>query len=83
MNQKDLYRIYICIALSEHPVHVLLSLPTAVDCLACETDVEIDTLLTFSSTSADYQILTSHSRLVGYDYSYWASRCSGKFFTFL
>ena len=41
-------------------------------------DVEIETLLTFSSASAEYQLLVSHSQLVGHDYFAWASACSGK-----
>ena len=61
----------------------LQHIPSAFNCLACESDVEIETLLTFSSTTSDYQVLTSHSQLVGYDYSYWVSRCLGKLFTFL
>ena len=52
------------------------------DCLVCETDVEVETLLTFSSSSADYQLLVSDSQLVGHDYFSWASACSGKWFTF-
>ena len=53
------------------------------DCLVCETDVGIDTTLTFSSTTAGYNVLASHSQLVGHNYSYWAPRCSGKLFTFV
>ena len=51
------------------------------DCLVCETDVQIETTLTFSSTTAEYQLFTSNSQLVGHNYSYWTSRCSGKFIT--
>ena len=47
-------------------------------CLVCETDVEIETHNEFSSTTAEYQLLTSHRQLVGHDYSFWASRCSGR-----
>ena len=53
------------------------------DCLVCETDVEIDTAFTFSSTTAQYQLLTSHSQLVGRDYSSWVSTCSGEFIYYL
>ena len=48
------------------------------DCLLCETDVEVETLLTFSSSSADYQLLVSDSQLVGHDYFSWVSACSGR-----
>ena len=47
------------------------------DCLVCETDVEIETTLRFSSTTAEYQLITSHSQLVSHDYSSWVSACSG------
>ena len=47
-------------------------------CLVCETDFGIETLNDFSSTNTEYQLLTSHSQLVGHDYSFWASKCSGK-----
>ena len=52
-------------------------------CLVCETDVGIETINAFSSTTADYQLLTSHSQLVGHDYSFWASRCSGNIELFI
>ena len=52
------------------------------DCVVCETDVESETLLTFSSTSAEYQLLVSNSELVGHDYFSWVSACLGKWFTF-
>ena len=61
----------------------LQHMPSAFNCLACERDVEIETLLTFSSTTADYQLFDSDSQLVGYDYSYWVSRCLGRLFTSL
>ena len=64
---------------------VLLSVPRVfftAHCFVCETDVKIETLLTFSSINAKYQLLVSHSQLVGHDYSYWALRCSGKLFSF-
>ena len=53
------------------------------NCLVCETDVEIETLHTFASINAEYQLLVSHSQLVGHDYNFWTSRCSGKLFIFL
>ena len=48
------------------------------ECLICETNIEIETSLTFSSTNAEYLLLTSNSQLIGYDYSFWKFRCSGK-----
>ena len=59
----------------------LQHMPSAFNCLACERDVKIETLLTFSSTTADYQVLASDSQLVEYDYTYWVSRCLGRLFT--
>ena len=61
---------------------VARTLPFRTHCFVCETDIKIETLLTFSSINAKYQLLVSHSQLVGHDYSYWALRCSGKLFTF-
>ena len=58
------------------------TIPTSyAPCLVCETDVDFETL-TFSSTNVEYQLLSSHSQLHDYDYSYWVERCSGKLFTF-
>ena len=54
--------------------------PAVTNVLACETDVEIETLLTFASTATEYQLLVSNSQMVGHDYSYWVSRCSGKLY---
>ena len=54
--------------ITEENAYYLRYTPFFLNCLACETDVEIETLLTFCSTSADYQVLNSHLQLVGYDY---------------
>ena len=52
--------------------------PAVTSVLTCETDAEIELLLTFASTTTEYQVLDSTSQLVGHDYSYCVSRCSGK-----
>ena len=46
----------------------------------CETDVEIENLLTFSSTNKEYHLLTSQ---VDYDYRAWISICSSNVFTLI
>ena len=62
----------------------LVTLPHSIipDCVVCEADVEPETLLTFSSTRAEYQLLVCDSQLVGHDYFSWVSACSGKWFTY-
>ena len=52
------------------------------DCLVCETNVGVETALTFASINAEYRLLTSQSQLVGHDYLSWASACTGKQFIF-
>ena len=73
----DIYRVLIRFG---DPGGPLITLPYFIipDCLVCETDVDVDTFPTFSSTSADYQLLVSDSQLVGDDYFSWVSTCSGK-----
>ena len=49
----------------------------AFGCILCETDVEVENLLTFSSPNKEYHLVTSQ---VGYDYRAWTSICSSKLF---
>ena len=68
------------VAISSLPQHgPLLSIrPTAIGCILCETDVELENLLIFSSTNKEYHLLVSQ---VGYDYRAWTSICSSKLLT--
>ena len=51
--------------------------PLTFRCILCETEVGIETLLTFSSTTIKYQVLVSQ---VAFDYLSWTSSCSSKLF---
>ena len=54
--------------------------PQTFGCILCERDIEVKTLLTFSSTTSKYQLLVSQ---VAYDYLSWTSICSSKLFTII
>ena len=56
----------------------MMSYSLILPCLVCETDFGIEILNNFSSTNAEYQLLSSHLQLTGREYSFWESRCSGK-----
>ena len=51
-------------------------------CLLCEENL-VNATLEFSSPTKEYTLLDSEGSGIGYNYSYWASRCAGNFFTFL
>ena len=54
--------------------------PQTFGCILCESNIETETLLTFSSTTAKYQLLVSQ---VPYDYFTWTSICSSKLSTII
>ena len=77
-----MYRVFISIdQLTQNAGLFGTSPEVTSDCLVCETDAVFGTF-TFSSTNAEYQLLTSHSQLLAYDYFFWVSRCLGELFTF-
>ena len=49
--------------------------------MLCEENI-VNATFAFSSPNTDYQLLDSEGSGIGYNYSFWASRCAGMAFIF-